>query len=190
MDEEVAEDILNRHCSAWDWSLALPPSRESILHFMTKLIDSAPGIDGAIYSCWTACSEAVIGYLCNLLNLFLSQSDLPEGLNDGVFVFPPKPSSSDPSPAPGNVVFKHPTETRPLTLKVSDNKIIAGVINQSITPVIRNSACKIQRGFIQGRQSLQNVVDLDFYSRMNTLDFLDTSYSNPFGQLASFLDPP
>ena len=188
-DIDIAEEILRRYSSRWDWSLASPPSRESILYFMSKLIDSAPGLDGAIYSCWTACSEAVIVYLCNLLNLFLCQGGLPEGLNDGVFVFPPKPSSSDPSPSPGNVVFKHPTETRPVTLKVFDNKIIAGVINQSINPVIKNSACKIQRGFVQGRQSVQNVVDLDFHSRMHSLDFYDSTYTNAFGKLATALDP-
>jgi hypothetical protein len=68
-------------------------------------------------------------------------------------------------------VFAHPMELRPLTLKNTANKIIAGVLNWIVHPVVRATACSIQRGFIQGRQLVQNVLDLDFSARRDSLLF-------------------
>ena len=54
----------------------------------------------------------------------------------------------------------------PLTLKNADNKIIAGLINWCISPVVKACAISMQRGFVGDRQLLQNAVDLDQASRV------------------------
>ena len=57
-------------------------------------------------------------------------------------------------------------ETRPLTLKNSDNKLVAAVTNHAISPVIQACSSAVQNGFVQGRQLTQNIVDLDHASRL------------------------
>jgi hypothetical protein len=105
-----------------------------------------------------------------LLDAFLCKDKLPEGINHLLFCFSPKPSG-DAGAQNADVVFKHPSETRPLSLKVADNKFIAAAINKSISPVIVKLANDLQRGFIHGRQMLQNNVDLDFHGQADILQF-------------------
>ena len=73
-------------------------------------------------------------------------------------------------------------------LKAGDNKIVAGLINRALSPVVQKHGSKVQRGFIAGRQLIQNAVDLDFEARK--LAMIDLSspgndfnrkLSGPFG---------
>ena len=64
-----------------------------------------------------------------------------------------------------DVVFKHASETGHLALKVADNKFIVAAVDRSMSPVIVNHSGNLQRGFIHGREMLQNNVDLDFHGR-------------------------
>lgn len=43
--------------------------------------------------------------------------------------------------------------------------------NWAISPVVQASANKIQRGFVSGRQLVQNVVDLDYAGRAGALRY-------------------
>ena len=68
-----------------------------------------------------------------------------------------------------NLVSRFPSETRPLTLKNDDNKIIAATLNQSAKSVLKQGACWIQRGFVPARQLVDNVVDVDSAARLYSL---------------------
>ena len=57
-------------------------------------------------------------------------------------------------------------ETRPITFKNSDNETLASVVNFSIRSVMSQGANSLQRGFVQGRDFTQNVVDLDVAGRI------------------------
>ena len=76
---------------------------------------------------------------------------------------PKKVLSSD---LPGQVVRK-PLEVRPLTLNNTDNKHTCGVSAQAVLGPIREHINPSQRGFVPGRQMLQNVLELDVYSRIS-----------------------
>ena len=71
--------------------------------------------------------------------------------------------------APG-MIFRHPLETRPLSLKQADNKLVAGVLNFCISPAIANGAIDIQTGFLQGRTLTQHLVELDRHATMQAFD--------------------
>ena len=49
------------------------------------------------------------------------------------------------------------------------NKVAAAVYNHAVKPVVTTSACYTQRGFVAGRQHVQNVVDLDTEARLGGL---------------------
>ena len=68
-------------------------------------------------------------------------------------------------------MVREPKETRPISLTNSDNETLASVVNFSIRSVISQGANSLQRGFIQGRIFLQNVVDLDVAGRIASNSF-------------------
>ena len=62
-------------------------------------------------------------------------------------------------------VIRAPGDTRPLGLKNTDNKTIAGVTNNAMKHPIAKSANKLQNGFVVGRTFLNNVTLLDTTAR-------------------------
>jgi hypothetical protein len=79
-----------------------------------------------------------------------------------VNVFIPKGENEDDAVE----VIREATETRPLGLKSTDNKIIGAVWNISAKNALSSSACRIQRGFTPGRQMIENVMNLDTHARI------------------------
>ena len=63
-------------------------------------------------------------------------------------------------------ICREPLETRPLSLKNSDNEICAAVVNRSMADVVKQGTHKTQNGFVSGRQLIQNPVDLDAAGRL------------------------
>ena len=103
---------------------------------------------------------------------------LPRGINESITVFIPKASAG--ADENENAVTVRPLETRPLALKNEDNKAVAGVTNQAISPVVQACASKIQRGFVNDRVLVQNVVDLDFASRAGALRYGGSKHGYDF----------
>ena len=62
-------------------------------------------------------------------------------------------------------VCRSPSDTRPLSLKNSDNKLVAGINNHVAKPMLAASAVDIQRGFVPGRQLVANPLELDTFGR-------------------------
>ena len=96
--------------------------------------------------------------LCDSL---LSGYLLPVSFNDSLIVFVPKGTEQDDETG----IVRDPFDTRPLALKNSDNKAIGGVVNFLLKRTMARSACALQRGFIPGRQLLENVLNLDTHAR-------------------------
>ena len=63
-------------------------------------------------------------------------------------------------------VAREPFDTRPLTCKCNDNKSVAAVSCVSLAPVTVSCTSDLQRGFVPGRQILQNVLEMDSMSRI------------------------
>jgi hypothetical protein len=86
----------------------------------------------------------------------------PDEFNDSATLFVPKGEFESDAVA----ICREPLETRPLSLKNSDNKICAAVVNRSIADVVKQGTHKTQNGFVPGRQLIQNPVDLDAAGRL------------------------
>ena len=76
-------------------------------------------------------------------------------------VFPPK---KPPPNAEGEVICKS-SETRPLSLKNTSNKIISGVNNRAILPCVSAQIAKQQRGVVPERNFALNVLEIDVVGR-------------------------
>ena len=152
-------------------TLQKPPGRDTIEAYLRKLKPTAPGKDGVPNRAWQKGGTFCVEYLTALLDAHLCGIERPLDINEGAFHFIPKSANNTSESAAAEVVYRHPSELRPLTLKNGDNKIIAGCASWCISTVISKSACKLQNGFIHGRQLVQNTVDLDFSSREHCLSF-------------------
>ena len=65
-----------------------------------------------------------------------------------------------------------PSETRPLTLSNTDNKLIAAALCNPLTKVASDMCSGVQQGFLPGRQGLDHVIDIDTQlAFMNDLEF-------------------
>ena len=118
MLEEEAEEFVRDYCSEqiWDWSECRPPSWETFTAFLLLLSNSAPGLDGIPNAAWKALCEckALVAHFWALLQAFLSNGALPSSFNHGLFVFIPKIAGPI-----VEAIYCHPSELRPLTLKLS-----------------------------------------------------------------------
>ena len=66
-------------------------------------------------------------------------------------------------------VMREALETRPLTCKNTDIKTIARCTASSVSSACKNTIHSSQKGFVAGRQLLQNVVDIDTSARIQAI---------------------
>ena len=97
---------------------------------------------------------------------------MPVGFNSSLMVFVAKGEEPDELS-----IVREPCNTRPLSLKNCDNKIICAVVNFALRTPLATHACPAQRGFIPGRQLVSNVVDLDVYGRIHGMQSVDSDPS-------------
>ena len=104
----------------------------------------------------------------------------PAHFNDGLWAFLPKGEQEEDGTSGPGFVERMPGETRPLTMKNTDNKLVAAAVTYASIPTFKNTINSIQQGFVPGRNFVGNVVHLDFESRVNSLRCLnDRNVSNP-----------
>ena len=97
----------------------------------------------------------------------------PQCFNDNLDNFLPKGAQDDDTAAS---VQRSGECTRPLGLKNTDNKTIAGAVNNSIAQKVSEWADDQQNGFTIGRQGVNNPVTLD--ARARAADHLAASDAN------------
>ena len=83
-------------------------------------------------------------------------------------------------------VVREPTATRPLGLKNTDVKTISGAIHHCIKREVPRFASSLQRGFIYGRNFLDNIVELDTWSRIFAMKSMDPHLSAPIMLFTDF----
>jgi len=180
IDVHSAETFLRDNMSTYDFSAVTPPTMLDFKRFLKSVPHSAPGCDGIPYAAWRHSGDLGARTLFEA-SLWL-QSGLPLHMefNDALTAFTPKGETDDDK----QEVVREPDSTRPLSLKNTDNKSICAVLNRKIRHPIRTAACKIQRGFIVGRNFVDNIVDLDTVARiygMNPLSLLPLLALYDFG---------
>ena len=110
-----------------------------------------------------------MNYIFRLVEGSFNCEQFPEDINVGLFVFLSRADKENDKELRKEGVYRNPMDLRPPTLKNSGNKIVAGIIQWIIEPVVEGAACTPQIGFAGGRQLIQNVVDLDFTLRRDSL---------------------
>ena len=132
------------------------------------LVDSGVGPDGYPYSAWKAGGEEACITLSLVAEEMCKTGTAPKDFNESLTVLPPKGSN----PEDKVKVIRAPEDTRPLSLKTSDNKTITSVVNNRLAGVC-TLANASQRGFVRGRQGFLNITDVDTCARI--LDMLHSA---------------
>lgn len=165
VNSSVARSVLDKWAGTFNWSEALPPNGENFQDMVDHCGDAAPGPDGIPKAGWRA-TRGWGATTLHSLGMLLTTGVLPPiSYNDGQQVFITKGEDEEDD----KLVSRFPSETRPLTLKNDDNKIIAATFNFSAKQVLKKGACWIQRGFIPARQLVDNVVDVDSAARLYSM---------------------
>jgi len=100
--------------------------------------------------------------LTQVTQLMCDTASPPPHFNVSLTVLPPKGTAQNDNER----VIRSPEDTRPLSLKNSDNKVCTSIINRRLSIAAAEWAHKAQRGFVVGRQGLQNIVDIDTKARI------------------------
>ena len=173
IDHEIAERLIQEYLQevTWDWSLLQHPNLAMVQFIFSKLKTTAPGLDGIPNLAWKFGGDYLAQYILDLVDAFCSDEPLPADINLSLMAFLDKSGEAPVHAQAPGMIFRHPLETRPLSLKQADNKLVAGILNFCISPAIAKGAIDTQTGFIHGRILIQNAVDLDFYARLQAFDF-------------------
>ena len=91
---------------------------------LSRLKSSAPGMDGISNFALKSWGPGLAFYILELLEAFCEDLPLPLGINNGVMVFADKMPDERDQGIDSGVVFRHPSETRPVSLKLADNKLV------------------------------------------------------------------
>jgi hypothetical protein len=174
------DKFVKDHVKPWKFR-GSPPSSRTFVRLLQNSVDSAPGIDGLPYSAWAANPNLSAMTLHPLAGEILCCRIAPPlAFNVVLGAFLPKGEE-------GEVLGARPPEaTRPLGMRNTDSKIVAGAFNSCIRHDISSCACSIQKGFLAGRQYGENVIDLDAHARICSIKRLPLSAMVGYDMCAAF----
>ena len=141
---------------------SLPLWEEDLCCFMSRAVGSAPGPDGLPYSAWAAAGVHGARTLALLEEHLRSGLRMPFGFNALLKVFLPTQGEKG---GESVEVIRAPEEVGLLGLSNTDNKLICGVRNHRMRGAASRFAVGLQRGFVSGRQLVQNPIDFDSAAR-------------------------
>lgn len=118
------------------------------------------GPDGVPYTAWRYASHEAYVILHRLFINMATTGVAPCGHNDAVGVFPPKGTAANDVDG-GTGLTRAPGATRPLSLKNTDRKTIARMVNAPLTQALRQWVPVPKQGFVAGRGAAEHVVLLD-----------------------------
>ena len=161
VDEGQARSFCAKWCAPLASHLLKPISNASVRSFLRSAKHSQPGPDGVPYLAWEVAGDVGAETLRGVNDFLASGYSMPITFSDQLLLFGVKGEDSDDALEVRRVAG----DTRPLSLKNSDNKTIAGVNNHAAKSMLAASVIDIQRGFVPGRQLVQNVLELDTFGR-------------------------
>ena len=178
VDLSGARDFLKRFATRFDTSSVSPPSKQNLRDFLELVSDSAPGPDGIPYSAWKAAGETGVETLYQICLSLQSGRPPPIRFNFSLVLFLTKGESELDSIE----VIRKAQDTRPISLKNSDNKIVTSVQIRCMRAGAKSSTHKYQNGFVPGRLFRGHVLDLDSAARIYSMHFMKSGmiacYSN------------
>ncbi|CAK0833933.1 unnamed protein product, partial [Prorocentrum cordatum] len=154
VDEQAGKIFLDKYAVQlprlqWDISF------DDFSKLLSGFTDSAPGPDGVPYGAWRHAPEWCQRVLYSALLSWLAGAPLPRDANYAWLALLAKGHDL----ASGPAGFRTVPDARPLSLGNSDVKILAASINRILEPAVGKWASDPQRGFIKGRQMLDNVIE-------------------------------
>ena len=108
----------------------------------------------------------------------------PPDFNDTILDFPPK---RDPKNS-GVSITTRPSKTRALGSRNSDAKICASSLTRKLNSTLSRHAQRSQKGFIDGRDFIENVVALDLLARAFSYGFQRGDFRDLLRAILVFLD--
>jgi hypothetical protein len=143
---------------------------DSVLYAINHSGNTAPGPDGIPFAAWRAAPDLAAPVLLKVFRAISSGQPPPSGFNNGLLFLLPKKKT-------GLV-----SDTRPLSVTNTDNRLIAATVAHSIMPAMLDLVDPSQKGFLNGRQGADHVVDVNrfFYEGLESgskryLFLLDTA---------------
>ena len=153
------------YVTPWDFSEVSPPGPQDYDKLLRRLEDSAAGPDGLPYSAWHDPAGMGADTMC-MVGLELARGILPPiGFNASISAFLAKGESSSDTLE----VVREAADTRPLSMKNTDNKLVAGAFNLKIKTFTASKLHRHQQGFVVGGQGSTNVCEIDTASRVLAL---------------------
>ena len=165
IDGVLADSVLRDHSRPWDFSELAPPTLSDIQNTLARAKHSAPGLDGLPYRAWFAAGLDGAITLLRVTHHMLCGLPMPLEFSHSLMVFIPKGVDV----LDRESVTREATDTRPISLKNSDNKVVCAAINHKLRHALTANISPIQRGFVPNRQLVANVADLDAFARVHAM---------------------
>ena len=144
--------------------LSLQLEKRHIAKAIQQSNTSAPGPDGIPYAAWRQLGDLAVDVLYEAFQDFSGDdfevkmtSEYPD-FNESLLVFLPKKAVG--TTAQGDAIFE-PGGVRPLNITNADNRLLASACRILLEPMLGPLITEDQRGFIQGRSMLANLIDID-----------------------------
>ena len=134
---------------------------------------SAPGVDQIPYRIWRKLDDLAVDVLYEaalemqkpdaeriLVEAHMDRTDVlgRHDFNLGILCcLPKKPAGTHENLGD----FYSPSDTRPLSIVNTDNRLIASALRLAWEPIFNKWVSKVQRVFLKGRSMLANVIDID-----------------------------
>ena len=151
--------------STFDFSEMPLPGVDAIAQAALEAKESSPNRDGIPYLALSRAGTIAHETLFYVTLWLASGCAKPISFNDSVTLCVPNGSAENDA----REVVRDPFGLRPISLKNTDNKIIAGACNLCMGRSFGVGACGLQRGFIEGRRVLEIVMELDTSAWISSL---------------------
>ena len=169
-DRPAREAYLRSYTKKLNLALCSCPSLADVRGALSRTNDSACGPDGVPFAAWRAVTTLSAPLLLSALQALHRGQLPPPGFNLGILFLIPKKLT-------GLI-----SDTRPISVTNTDNRILAAVMASAIMPAINELVHPSQRGFLAGKSGDAHVVDINklFYDSIrnrssNLLFLLDTA---------------
>ena len=150
-------------------SRSTSPCVERCIDYIVGSGNTAPGPDGVPFAFPRAFAHDVGPLLHRIILHLAAGGSPPPGYNHALLFLLPKNDSL------------LPTATRPISVTNADNRIVAKIMGDLITPALQHCLLPAQKGFVPGRQGTDHIIDItsSYYTaldarRQHYLLFLDT----------------
>jgi len=196
-----AQEDVRRWCRAMpkftDVMPECPVKEEHVRRAIRAAGDTAPGPDGIPYSFWKNLGDLGVTVLYDTLIALMADDSEAAMLRDYgsgdnrfgdcdfngslLVLLPKKPAGHD--AAVGD--FFDPSDTRPLMLVDTSNRLLASALRFAVEPAFEQLIGDGQRGFINGKSILANVLDIEVAMQRAALDE-EEAYAMLFDMRAAF----